>query len=111
MSELAAQSLSHQDLQTLIPLTAQLCSAFDTIKHRKRIYDLVVGRITRRLIASDARDAAAPKEPVQLRRQVIKGGKIIFNNGQSVINCSIQDLSEGGATLLRSSCRMFSSFR
>jgi hypothetical protein len=34
MSELASQSLSQQDLQTLIPLTARLCSAFDAIKQR-----------------------------------------------------------------------------
>ena len=34
MSELASQSLTHQDLETLIPLTARLCSAFDTIKQR-----------------------------------------------------------------------------
>jgi hypothetical protein len=33
MSELASQPVSHQDLQTLIPLTARLCSAFDAIKH------------------------------------------------------------------------------
>ena len=40
MSELASHSLTHQDLQALIPLTARLCSAFDAIssgtRHRFR---------------------------------------------------------------------------
>ena len=35
MSELASHSLTHQDLQALIPLTARLCSAFDAIKQRE----------------------------------------------------------------------------
>jgi hypothetical protein len=35
MSELASQSLTHQDLQALIPLTARLCSAFNAIKQRE----------------------------------------------------------------------------
>lgn len=38
----------------------------------------------------------------EARRRVIKGGKVVFNKGQSIINCSIRDLSEGGAKLLLS---------
>lgn len=34
MSELASQSLSPHDLETLIPLTVRLCSAFDAITQR-----------------------------------------------------------------------------
>ena len=45
-----------------------------------------------------------PSEPSnkrqQPRRRVIKGGKVIFNRGQSIIDCSIRDLSEGGAKLV-----------
>ncbi len=43
---------------------------------------------------------AAPERRIQRRRRVIKGGKVVFNNGQSVIDCSVRDLSEGGAKLL-----------
>jgi hypothetical protein len=37
---------------------------------------------------------------VHQRRRVIKGGKVIFNRGQSIIDCSIRDLSNGGARLV-----------
>ncbi len=33
------------------------------------------------------------------RHRVFKGGKIIFNGGQSVVDCAVRDLSEGGARL------------
>lgn len=33
------------------------------------------------------------------RRRVLKGGKIIFNNATSVIDCIVRNLSEGGAAL------------
>ena len=42
MSELASQPLSYQDLQVMIPLTARLCSAFDTIKPPDRDVDLAL---------------------------------------------------------------------
>lgn len=33
------------------------------------------------------------------RRRVFKGGKIVLHDGRSVINCTIRNLSVGGATL------------
>ena len=33
------------------------------------------------------------------RRRVLKGGKIVFNGGRSAIDCTIKNLSAGGATL------------
>ncbi len=33
------------------------------------------------------------------RRRVIKGGKIVYNKRQTVIDCSIRDLTPGGAKL------------
>lgn len=36
------------------------------------------------------------KEP---RHRVLKAGKIIFNHGNSVIDCTIRDLSDKGAAL------------
>ena len=35
----------------------------------------------------------------QIRRRVLKGGKILFNNKASSIDCAIRNLSEGGALL------------
>jgi len=34
-----------------------------------------------------------------IRRTAIKGGKIVFNHGQSVLECRIRDLSTQGARL------------
>ncbi len=34
-----------------------------------------------------------------LRRKTLKSGKIIFNDGQSVMNCVVKDLSPTGARL------------
>jgi hypothetical protein len=36
---------------------------------------------------------------VQIRRRTFKGGKVIFNNGLSVLDCIIRDMSEHGARL------------
>ena len=33
------------------------------------------------------------------RRRTLKGGKIIFNNNQCVLNCTIRDLSKAGCRL------------
>jgi hypothetical protein len=33
------------------------------------------------------------------RRRVLKSGRIVFNHGLSVINCTVRDLSERGARL------------
>jgi hypothetical protein len=33
------------------------------------------------------------------RRRTLKGGRIVFNHGQSTISCMIRDLSSGGARL------------
>ena len=33
------------------------------------------------------------------RRKVFKGGKITFNNGSSVLDCTVRDLSESGAKI------------
>lgn len=33
------------------------------------------------------------------RRRVLKGGKIIFNDATSVIDCVVRNLSDGGAAL------------
>lgn len=33
------------------------------------------------------------------RRKVLKGGRIVFNQGRSTIECQIRDLSAGGARL------------
>ncbi|KKB10182.1 PilZ domain-containing protein [Devosia chinhatensis] len=34
------------------------------------------------------------------RRRTLKGGKIVFNDGFSTFDCTIRNLSEGGAKLL-----------
>jgi hypothetical protein len=34
------------------------------------------------------------------RRRVLKGGKIVFNDRNSTIDCTVRNLSEGGALLL-----------
>ncbi len=33
------------------------------------------------------------------RQRVLKGAKIIFNNGTSVLDCTVKNVSEGGAAL------------
>jgi len=33
------------------------------------------------------------------RKKVLKSGKVIFNDSQSMIDCTILDISEGGAKL------------
>jgi hypothetical protein len=33
------------------------------------------------------------------RRRVLKGGRITFNDGRSTIDCTVRDLSDGGAKL------------
>jgi hypothetical protein len=33
------------------------------------------------------------------RRRVLKGGRIVFNNGRSTIDCTVRNLSPGGAKL------------
>lgn len=34
------------------------------------------------------------------RRRTLKGGKIFFNHGRSVIDCTVKNLSKSGAALL-----------
>ena len=34
-----------------------------------------------------------------LRRKMLKGARIIFNNGSSIFTCRVRDISEGGARL------------
>jgi len=36
----------------------------------------------------------------EFRRRTLKGGKIIFNNRQSVLDCTIRDLSKVGCRLI-----------
>jgi hypothetical protein len=36
----------------------------------------------------------------EIRRRTLKSGKIVFNGGASVIDCTIRDLSQSGARLL-----------
>ena len=54
--------------------------------------------------ATDAEQTASP-EPAggeqrkHRRRRVFKGGKVSFNNGSSVVDCVVRDLSEDGARL------------
>ena len=40
-----------------------------------------------------------PEKRSTSRRRVLKGAKIIFNNGNSTISCQIRDQSENGARL------------
>lgn len=40
---------------------------------------------------SDNRDAQ--------RQRILKGGKIVFNDGRSTIDCTVRNLSAGGARL------------
>jgi hypothetical protein len=35
-----------------------------------------------------------------VRRRALKAGKIVFNDGASVIDCTVRDLSETGARVL-----------
>lgn len=54
---------------------------------------------------AQAREMAPEGRPISdhrgnLRRRVIKSGKVVFNDGQSALDCSIRDLSEGGVRLL-----------
>ena len=48
-----------------------------------------------------AEDQASPSSSrrSQDRRTVLKGAKIIFNNGKGVLVCRVRDLSPGGARL------------
>lgn len=36
----------------------------------------------------------------QQRLRTVRGGKIVFNDGQSVIDCRVRDLSPAGARLI-----------
>lgn len=36
----------------------------------------------------------------ELRRRTLKGGKIVFNHHQSVLDCTIRDLSEAGCRII-----------
>ena len=46
-------------------------------------------------------DQGSPSSPrrAQDRRTVLKGAKIVFNNGKGVMVCRVRDLSPGGARL------------
>lgn len=46
-----------------------------------------------------ASDMAMEDKREHERRRVLKGGKIVFNGGRSAIDCTIKNLSAGGATL------------
>jgi hypothetical protein len=41
----------------------------------------------------------ADQQRARPRRRVLKGGKIVFHKGYSVIDCLVRDLSEAGARL------------
>ena len=36
----------------------------------------------------------------EFRRRTLKGGKIIFNNRQSILDCTIRDLSKAGCRII-----------
>ncbi len=36
----------------------------------------------------------------EFRRRTLKGGKIVFNNRQSVLDCTIRDLSKAGCRII-----------
>ena len=40
-----------------------------------------------------------PPRRIRRRQRVLKGGKILFNDGHSTIDCIVRDLSETGARL------------
>jgi hypothetical protein len=44
-------------------------------------------------------DSAQSSRRSQDRRTVLKGAKIVFNNGKGVMVCRVRDLSPGGARL------------
>ena len=44
-------------------------------------------------------DSAQSSRRSQDRRAVLKGAKIVFNNGKGVMVCRVRDLSSGGARL------------
>ena len=39
------------------------------------------------------------KKPRSLRLRTLKEGSIVFNNGRSLLNCVVRDLSDSGARL------------
>jgi hypothetical protein len=49
-------------------------------------------------VAGD-QDSAPSARRSQDRRTVLKGAKIVFNNGKGVMVCRVRDLSPGGARL------------
>lgn len=48
---------------------------------------------------TDDQGGAPPGRRGQDRRTVIKGAKVVFNNGRSVMVCRVRDLSPSGARL------------
>jgi PilZ domain len=52
-----------------------------------------------------AKPATEDSRRSEFRRRVIKGGKIVYNKRQTVIDCSIRDLTPGGAKLITQSAQ------
>lgn len=48
---------------------------------------------------SDDQDSSKTSRRGQDRRTVLKGAKVVFNNGKGVLVCRVRDLSPGGARL------------
>lgn len=44
-------------------------------------------------------DISESERRLHLRRRMFKGGRVIFNNRNCVINCVVRDLSQSGAKL------------
>jgi hypothetical protein len=49
--------------------------------------------------APDAGPSAVSENRRVPRQRVLKGGRIVFNNGRSTIDCTVRNLSSGGAKL------------
>jgi hypothetical protein len=48
---------------------------------------------------TDAQDGRPEKRRGEDRRTILKGAKVVFNEGKSVLVCRVRDLSSGGARL------------
>ncbi len=48
---------------------------------------------------TDDQGAAESSRRGQDRRTILKGAKVVFNNGKGVLVCRVRDLSPGGARL------------
>ncbi len=51
------------------------------------------------IMSTMALDAASSERREQLRRTVIKGARIVFNERKSTLDCRVRDMTEDGARL------------